>query len=135
MKRKLLFGFVVLLFTVSCSKDDEPPKQIILENQIFVHLFFDSEEECIAAQPEPDFWINCHQELDFIEDNKVIVMLTDILWNGTYSIEKDLLILNLEPNYEIPSGEIKFKILNSLNLVRIEDNTLWKKVSGDSIWN
>lgn len=86
------------------------------------------------AQPEPDFFHNCHQQIDFIKDRKVRIMLTDILWDGTYKIQGDLLILTFEPNFEIPTGEIIFEILNPTLLIKTDDNTLWKKMKGNSIW-
>lgn len=135
MEKKLLIGLVILLFTSSCSRDDGPAEEIILKDQTFVHLFFDSEEECKEAQPDPDFWINCHQELNFLEENKVVLMLTDILWNGTYIVKGDLVILKFEQSYEVPSGEMVFKILNPAELILIENNTHWKMVSGNSIWD
>lgn len=134
MKKKLFIGFVLSLFITSCSQDSVPARENMFKNKTFVHLYFDSEEECIAAQPYPDFWINCHQEIIFQERKKVTIMLTDILWNGTYEVKGDLLILNFENNFEIPTGEIVFKIINPVTLIRLDNNTLWKKVSGQSIW-
>lgn len=135
MERKLLVGLLILIIVSGCSRDDGPAEEISLMDQSYVYLFFDSEEECMAAQSDPDFWINCHQELNFTEDNKVALMLTDILWNGTYIVKGDLVILKFDQSYEVPSGEMVFKILNPSELILMENNTHWKKVSEDSIWN
>ena len=134
MERKILMGFVLLLLTASCSQEANPGKENMFKNKTFVHLYFDSEEECMEAQPDPDFWINCHQELNFHDEKEVTIMLTDMLWDGTYEVKADLLILKFGPNPEIPSGEIFFKIINPSQLERVEDKTIWKKVSGDNIW-
>ncbi len=106
----------------------------MFQNKSFVHLYFETEKECLDAQPEPDFFQNCHQQIDFMKDRKVRIMLTDILWDGTYKIQRDLLILTVEPNFEIPSGEITFEILNPTRLIKTDDSTLWKKMNGNSIW-
>lgn len=86
-------------------------------------------------QPEPDFFINCHQQVDFYKDNIVDIMLTDIIWRGTYRIEGNIVILSFEPSYEIPDGEIIFEIINPAKLLHTEHGTVWKKISGNSIWN
>ncbi|MFO7719804.1 MAG: hypothetical protein R6W85_05110, partial [Gillisia sp.] len=90
--------------------------------------------ECMDAQPEPDFFYNCHQQIDFMKNKKVRIMLTDILWDGTYQVQGDLLILKFTPNFEIPTGEILFEIINPTRLIKTDTNTLWKKMNGNSIW-
>lgn len=87
------------------------------------------------SQPEPDFFENCHQQVDFYKDNKVEIMLTDIYWRGTYSLQGNLVILKFDPNYEIPDGEIIFEIINPAKILNSENGTVWKKISGNSIWN
>lgn len=134
MEKKLLYIFVMVLFITSCSQDANPGRENMFKNKTFVHLYFDSEEECLAAQPHPDFWTNCHQEIIFHDRKEVTIMLTDILWKGNYKIKGDLLILNFENNPEVPTGEINFKIINPTKLIRLDDNTLWKKLSGYSVW-
>lgn len=131
----LISAFLLVFLGTGCTHIATSNRENKFKNKVFVHLFFNSEQECIDSQPEPDFWYNCHQQLDFLEENKVQIMLTDIIWQGTYKIQKDLVILSFEPNYEIPSGEIIFEIVNSSKLINTENNTIWKKVSGNSIWN
>lgn len=126
---------LILMAITACSPVTKSGKENMFNNKTFVHLFFNTEEECRAAQPEPDFFINCFQQLDFLNDQKVRIMLTDLLWDGTYKIQGNLIILSFEPNYEIPSGEIVFEIQESGQLIKSDDNSIWKEVSGNSIWN
>lgn len=124
----------LLLFSASCTKDSPPEKENILENKSFVYLFFETEKECYENQPEPDFFQNCHQQVDFYEDDIVEIMLTDIIWRGIYEIKDNLVILTFEPNYEIPNGIVIFEKLNGSQLLKVDNNTIWKKMTGDSIW-
>jgi len=92
-------------------------------------------KECMDAQPDPDFFLNCHQQVDFYPGNKVEIMLSDIYYRGKYQIFGNLVILTFEPGPEIPEGEIIFEMLNPAKLLNLENGTVWKKVSGNSIWN
>lgn len=123
-----------LLLLLSCSHGGYSAKEEMLVNTTYVHLFFSTEKECLAAQPEPGYFHNCHQQVDFYPDNYVEIMLSDIIWRGEYQTEKNTVILTFEPNYEIPDGELRLQILNSKWLLNPENRTLWKKVTGDSIW-
>jgi hypothetical protein len=134
MKPKSVFFILLLLVFTSCSQVGTSARDNIFKNKSFVHLYFETEKECLDAQPEPDFFINCHQQLDFMKDKKVRIMLTDILWDGTYKVQGKLIILKFEPNYEIPTGEITFEIINPIRLIKTDDNNLWKKMNGNSIW-
>ena len=62
-------------------------------------------------------------------------MLTDIIWIGEYKLEGDTIILTFEPSSEIPDGEIIFEIVNPTQLLKSDDQTIWKKMNGNSIWN
>lgn len=134
MERKITFVFIIL-FMNSCFQDKVSGRDNMLKNKTYVHLFFETEKECMEAQPDPDFFLNCHQQVDFYEDNVVDIMLSDIMWRGIYSIEGNEVILNFEPSYEIPDGEIRFEILPANKLLHIKHGTVWKKVNGNSIWN
>ncbi|QCY67965.1 hypothetical protein FHG64_00335 [Antarcticibacterium flavum] len=61
-------------------------------------------------------------------------MLTDIIWRGKYEMEGNTVILTFEPSYEIPDGEILFEILNPAKILKTDNGTVWKKISGNSIW-
>lgn len=136
MKGRITLMLVLLVFYSSCTKDTPPEEKNLLENNSYAYLFFETEKECMANQPEPDFFHNCHQQIDFYEDNNVEIMLTDILWRGTYKIEDIHVFITLEPNYEIPGGEVVFELINGgAQLLKLDNNTVWKKISGDSIWD
>lgn len=133
MRPKTQIFLLVLMLITACSQVG--PRENMLQNKTFVHLYFETEEECMAAQPEPDFFYNCHQQVDFMKNKKVRIMLTDILWDGVYKTKGNLIILTFEPNFEIPTGEILFEIISPNRLIKTDDNTVWKKMNGNSIWN
>lgn len=135
MKPKSTFFLLILLLFSACTQNGTSARESTFQNKSFVHLYFETEQECLDAQPEPDFFQNCHQQVDFMEDRKVRIMLTDILWDGIYEVQRDLIILTFDPNFEIPSGEIIFEITNPNRLIKTDDNTLWEKMNGNSIWN
>lgn len=134
MAQKSPILLLILMLITACSQVGSTAKESMFQNKSFVHLFFETEQECLDAQPDPDFFYNCHQQVDFLKDRKVRIMLTDILWDGTYKLQGDLLILEVEPNFEIPKGKIVFEVINPTRLIKTDDNTLWKKLNGDSIW-
>src|SRR5680860_457816 len=117
MKPKSVIYLLILIVISACSQVGITGRENIFKNKTFVHLYFETEEECIASQPEPDFFYNCNQQLDFLKDKKVQIMLT------------------FEPNSEIPDGKIIFEILNPTKLLKTDDHTIWKKMNGNSIWN
>ncbi len=135
MKPKSVFFLLILTLITACSQLGTTGKENIIKNNSFVHLYFETEEDCLASQRDPDFFYNCHQQLDFLNDKKVQIMLTDLLWMGEYKLEGDTIILTFKANNEIPSGEILFEIVNAHQLVKSDDQTIWKKISGNSIWD
>ncbi len=126
---------LAVLLLASCTHVPPPFHENILANKSYVYLFFSTEKECLENQPEPDFFINCHQQVDFYKNSVVEIMLTDIIWSGTYKIEGNIVILTFEDSYEIPDGEIIFEIINPAKLLLTENGTVWKKISGNSIWH
>lgn len=106
----------------------------MLKNKSFIYLYFPTYEDCLAAQPDPDFFINCHQQVDFYDNNRVDIMLSDIYYRGTYRILGNIVILTFEPGPEIPDGEVIFEILNPTKLLHLEYGTVWKKINGQTIW-
>lgn len=133
MKGKITTLFILILFSTACNQMSAPGKEKQFENKSYVNLFFPTEKECMDSQP-PDFFINCHQQVDFYENNRAEIMLSDIIWIGTYYVENKILTIEFDSNFEVPDGEIKFLILNNNALMRISDNTVWKKIKGNSIW-
>ncbi len=134
MKTTLFLGSLLFLF-ISCSKSENPGNSKRFQGTTFIHLLFPTEEDCMAAQPDPDFFLNCHQQLDFINNNEVQIMLTDIVWRGTYTIEGDQIIMHFEHAYEIPEQEIHFKILSASKLLNLQEGNVWNKMKGKSIWH
>lgn len=133
MKRKITLIFITLIFS-SCFQENISQRENMLKNKTFVHLFFETEKECMDAQPDPDFFHNCHQQLDFHENNMVDIMLSDIIWRGKYSVKGKQVILSFDPNYEIPEGELRFEILPANKLLHLKNGSIWKMVDGNSIW-
>lgn len=135
MKVKITYTVLLLsLIFVSCNKLSTQGQTKQFEDKSYVRLFFNSEQECLDAQP-PDFFINCHQQIDFYKENRVDVMLSDIIWIGTYEVVNKQIIISMEPNFEVPSGEIIFEVKNNTLLIKTDDRTQWRKMKGNSIWN
>ncbi len=134
MKTKVLF-FVSLFLVVSfCEREEHPGKEIIFENTTFIYKYFKTEKECNDAQTS-DFFINCHSQLNFMEDGVAEIIITDIIWRGEYRVIKKSIILTFLNNPEIPEETLVFKILNENKLKRIDDKTIWERLEGDSIWD
>lgn len=127
----IMVGFIL----GACTHVPPPFNENILANKSYVYLFFSTEKECMENQPDPDFFINCHQQVDFYKNSVVEIMMTDIIWSGTYKIEGNTVILTFENSFEIPDGEIIFEIINPSRLLLTENGTVWKKISGNSIWH
>lgn len=134
MKTNLLFMVSLFLMASFCERDDFPKKDLELENETFIYLHFKTEKQCLDAQPS-DFFINCHSELTFLENNKAEIILTDIIWRGDYQIIKKNIIINFHNNPEIPEGSLVFKIINNSKLKKVDDNTMWNRKNGESIWD
>lgn len=133
--RTITAAILILALLCGCSRGNTSVNENTFKNKTFVHLFFETEEECMEAQPEPDFFHNCHQQMDFLEDNKVELMLSDIIWIGKYEVEDGKIYLYFDAATEIPDGQITFVILNTNTLVKVDDHSVWKKMKGNSIWN
>lgn len=126
-------SFILGLTLLSCSNDDMGAFNF--EGQTFIHSFFDTEQECLEAQPTPDFFINCHQELRILDSNRAEIMLTDILYSVTYIIENNtLMLLPSESPYEFDEN-LTFEIIDNKTLKSIDFNSTWKLMEGNSIWN
>ena len=117
-----------------CERNELPKNKNSFENETFIFLYFKTEKECLDAQPS-DFFINCHSEINFLEDGLAEIILTDIIWRGEYKVEKKNIIVTFEDNYEVAEGTIVFQIINKSKLKRLDDNTVWDKMTGDSIWD
>jgi len=134
MKINLLFVVSLFLLASFCEREEDPKKNLEFENETFILLHFKNEQQCLDAQPS-DFFINCHSELTFLENNQVEIILTDIIWRGDYQIIKKNIILNFQNNPEIPEGTIVFQIINNSKLKKVDDKTIWNRKTGESIWD
>ena len=59
-------------------------EQFFAEDRTYEHRFFETDEACLAAQPDPNFFINCSQWVDFYTDGRVELTLTDIIEKGEF---------------------------------------------------
>jgi hypothetical protein len=134
LKNISLLGVVLFLFLGGCQDEGANQKadgpEIIVapapdgKSKPYVHAFFDSEEECMKHQPDPNFWMNCDQRLWLYEDSKVELILSDIVNTGRYIIEDNALILTLDNGGDAPQ-QLHFIIASKTRLVRQDDKTEW----------
>lgn len=134
MKIKLLLLGSLFLLANFCEKSELPRHEVSLENETFVYLHFKTEKKCLEAQPS-DFFINCHSEISFFEDGVAEIILTDIIWRGAYDVIGKKILLTFNDNEEIPKETLVFQIINDSKIKNLEDNTIWKKLKGNSIWD
>ncbi|WP_026838454.1 hypothetical protein [Gillisia sp. JM1] len=134
MKIKLLFLSSLFLMASFCERNDLPKDKVSVENETFIYLYFKTEQDCLDAQTT-DFFINCHSEIKFLENGLAEIMLTDIIWRGEYTVKKKNIIVTFEDNHEVPEGTLVFQIINKSKIKRLDDDTVWKKMTGDSIWD
>jgi hypothetical protein len=57
---------------------------------------FGSDEACKKAQQDPDFWMNCYQEVTLSTDGSATVVLTDIMNPGTYTRNGNKVVVSYE---------------------------------------
>ena len=126
--------YSLFLMASFCERNDLPKYKVSIENETFIYLYFKTEKECLDAQPT-DFFINCHSEINFLENGLAEIILTDIIWRGEYTVVKKNIIVTFKDNYEVPKGTIVFQIINKSKIKRLDDNTVWNKMTGDSIWD
>jgi hypothetical protein len=117
-----------------CERNDLPKDKVSVENETFIYLYFKTEQDCLDAQTT-DFFINCHSEIKFLENGLAEITLTDIIWRGEYTVKKKNIIVTFEDNHEVPEGTLVFQIINKSKIKRLDDDTVWKKMTGDSIWD
>lgn len=134
MKTNVLFVFTLFLMVSFCEREEHIKNDRDFENQTFVHKYFKTEKQCLDSQTS-DFFINCHAQLNFLEHGEAEIMVTDIMWKGEYEIINKSIILTFPHNFELPKETIVFKILNNSKLLWTDNNTIWEKLNGDSIWD
>ena len=70
-----------------------------------------------------------------MEHGIVEIILTDIIWRGEYTVVNKSVILTFEDNYEVPEKTMVFKFVNKSRIKRLDNNTIWHRMIGDSIWD
>ena len=129
MKKYSLLAVMIAFF--SCSKDNDASDSA-LAGKTFDHLLFETQQQCLAAQTNPDFFINCHEEIEFTGDDSAVIMLQDILYNVDYTLDGNKIIVSFPGD---PSATLTFEKTNNASLKLLGDGTVWNKRIGNSIWH
>ncbi|MFD0861989.1 hypothetical protein ACFQ1M_07205 [Sungkyunkwania multivorans] len=132
MKRSMVL-FLTVSFLLGCSSSDDVRKADYV-GKTFDHRFFDTLQECLDAQPDPNFFINCHQQLSFIDLETAEISLTDIIYRVDYSVFGNRVTLRSGPNTLEFQQDIVFERISDSSLRRISDNSVWYERNGDDIW-
>lgn len=98
---KLSLPTLLVLATSACGIFG-PDMRFFDEDRTYAFDFFETHEDCLAAQP-PDFFFNCSQTIDFFVDGDVEMMVTDIINPGTYEIRGRRVTLKFGFTPELPS--------------------------------
>ena len=134
MKNYFLILFIgITLF--NCSSDDDNSQQSELIGKTFDHLFFETEQECIDAQSDPNFFINCHQELSIIDNENAEIILTDNIYAVKYSIENGKLIIHSNATTAEFQNDLIFELINISSLKLISNNSIWNERIGNTLWD
>jgi len=131
---KYLLLSLVGISLLSCSDDDNSEQSEFI-GKTFDYLFFETEQECIDAQPDPNFFINCHQELSFIDNEKAEIILTDIKYSVNYTIDHAKIIIHPSSNTIEFQNDIIFEKITDSSIKRMGNNTIWNQRNGNSLWN
>lgn len=132
MKTYFLSSLIGILL-LSCSSDDNSEASKFI-GKTFDYVYFETEQECLDAQPDPNFFINCHQELSFIDNENAEIMLTDIMYSINYTIDNDNIIIHAHSRTLEFQNDIIFKIMTNASLKHIDNNTIWNTRTGNTLW-
>ncbi len=135
MKKRYFVSFIIVLLLFGCSNDDDFIQQIQLSGKTFDHLLFDTEQKCIDAQPDPNFFINCHQEISFIDKTNATIIFTDIVYPVTYRIDSNVITINSDIENDGFLNSLVFEIISSSSIRLLDNDTIWNERKGDSIWD
>lgn len=134
MPRSILAARAALLSTISLvvallsgCEIFAPDRSHFSEPRYYTHDFFDSYAECEAAQPYPDFWINCSQTATFCPSGRVNLMVTDIIHHGTYTVVGRYLAFRFPPNPEVPDRVTFLLSADEQSLSLRSSGTLWTR--------
>lgn len=133
MRKYFLLLALGILF-LNCSNDDNS-QQSELSGKTFDYLFFETEQECLDAQLDPNFLINCHQELSIIDNENAEIILTDIKYSVKYSIDKNKLIIHSNTTTIEFQNDMTFDIINANSLKLLSNDTIWNERIGNILWN
>lgn len=126
-----LFLSIIIISSLGCSNDNHSGNSELV-GKTFDHLFYATEQECSDAQTNPNFFINCHEEIRFIDNETAEIMLTDMVYSVTYTVEENSVNIYFS-NTETPF--LIFEKINNSSLKLLSNNTVWNKRNGDSIWD
>ncbi len=115
--KNILSLLLIFVLITGCSKDDSTNQKTIEETLVgnkYAHLNFETREECEAAQEQ--YFINCAQVLEILNDSEAQIILTDIVYNVNFFIENNELIVESSPTTYEFSEDLIFTLLESGNL-------------------
>lgn len=133
MRNYFLFLFIGIAF-LSCTKDDDMQHSELI-GKTFDHLFYATEQDCLNAQPDPNSFINCHQELSINDNENAVIILTDIIYAVKYSMEKGKLIIHANAKTVEFHNDLTFELIHTSSLKLLSNNSIWNERVGDSLWD
>ncbi len=131
-KLQLLILVVISVF-LGCNRESEDVDVQHFIGKKYSHLLFATEKECIKAQTDPEFFINCAQQLEFMDEKYATIMLTDIMNRAGYSVSGKTITLRADYGPELYE-DIVFEIIDEKTLKRMDNGSIWRLQIGDSIW-
>lgn len=131
--RIILLTHLFFIGLLSCQDEPTPPL-LIQEGDRFVYLFVETEQDCLALQPQGGAFFNCHHEINILENNKVSIILADIVRPGRYILDKNKLRILVGEDFVFYS-ELNFILQENGSLKSLDTDLIWKRVTGDSIWD
>jgi hypothetical protein len=130
MKKYILLTIAVLT-VLSCSNDKNLGSSEII-GKTFDHRFVETEQECLASQTNPIFFINCHEEIRFINTETAEIMITDTVQIVNYTIKGNTITIIFPGS---SSSTMIFEKISNSSLKLQGANTIWNKRIGNSVWN
>lgn len=123
MRNTLLVLLLLSLFS-SCRKDID-----LAAGQRFVLPLVANEQECRQIQ-QNSIVFNCFQEIEFQDNNRVTVMVTDIINTGRYKHRGKHIIIEFDQAYDV-ENKMKLEIVDN-NTIRYKgrDFKRWKGPGG-----
>jgi len=111
-----------------CSKQ----KIDLSQGQRFLHALVPDQAACDRIRQNGVIF-NCFQEIQFQEDRRVTVVVTDIQNLGRYVYRGDKIIIQFEQGFDVPD-KMELKVLNENTLVD-ENGFEWKRWEGPGTWD